>query len=204
MQPIKFETLSSKIQIEMSLFEDGGRRGDYLERENKLLFNDSRLGSLEVACLPRKFKSWQIDLQREKHKQQKDCIAKGIHRDAPDRWLFANLHHNLYEYGSLRVSDAICRFKELDNDDRRLGSGRKRTVNTSKNHKAIEKRIQRNPRVSMRQTARDMGISDRSVRRIAKTELGQKPYKLRKVQLLTEKKTRTALKMPKTFETGCK
>ncbi|GFY09564.1 hypothetical protein TNCV_4322421 [Trichonephila clavipes] len=33
-----------------------------------------------------------------------------------------------------------------------------------------------------------MGISDRSVRRIAKRELGLKPYKLRKVQLLTEKK----------------
>ncbi|GFY33536.1 uncharacterized protein TNCV_4538701 [Trichonephila clavipes] len=32
-----------------------------------------------------------------------------------------------------------------------------------------------------------MGISDRLVRRIAKTELGLKPYKLRKVQLLTEK-----------------
>ncbi|GFV63128.1 hypothetical protein TNCV_1345871 [Trichonephila clavipes] len=32
-------------------------------------------------------------------------------------------------------------------------------------HKAIEKRVQRNPRVSMRQIARDIGISDRSVRR---------------------------------------
>ncbi|GFW61107.1 hypothetical protein TNCV_4873171 [Trichonephila clavipes] len=47
----------------------------------------------------------------------------------------------------------------------------------------------------MRQTVRDMGISDRSVRRIAKTELRLKPYKLQKVQLLTEKKTRTAPKM---------
>ncbi|GFW42432.1 hypothetical protein TNCV_240291 [Trichonephila clavipes] len=40
----------------------------------------------------------------------------------------------------------------------------------------------------MRQIARDMGISDRLVRRIAKAKLGLKPYKLRKVQLLTEKK----------------
>ncbi|GFX61100.1 uncharacterized protein TNCV_4564961 [Trichonephila clavipes] len=39
----------------------------------------------------------------------------------------------------------------------------------------------------MRQIASDMGISDRSVKRIAKTELGLKSYKLRKVQLLTEK-----------------
>ncbi|GFW04590.1 hypothetical protein TNCV_2226081 [Trichonephila clavipes] len=49
------------------------------------------------------------------------------------------------------------------------------------------KRVQRNPRVSMRQITRDMGIRDRSVRRIAKTEIGLKPYKLRKVQFFTEK-----------------
>ncbi|GFW20365.1 uncharacterized protein TNCV_3458031 [Trichonephila clavipes] len=58
------------------------------------------------------------------------------------------------------VSVAICRFKELGNDDRRPGSERKRTVNTSRNRKAIEKRVQRNPRVSMRQITRDTGISD--------------------------------------------
>ncbi|GFW71467.1 uncharacterized protein TNCV_3459931 [Trichonephila clavipes] len=73
------------------------------------------------------------------------------------------------------VSDAICRFKELDRDVRRPGIGRKRTVNPSKNYK----RVLRNPRFSMRQIARDMVIIDRSVRRIAKTELGLKHYKLR-------------------------
>ncbi|GFW81924.1 uncharacterized protein TNCV_2885981 [Trichonephila clavipes] len=83
------------------------------------------------------------------------------------------------------VFDAICRFKELGNDSRRPESGRKRTVNNSRNHKAIEKRVQRNPRVSMRRIASDMRICDRLVRRIAKTEFGLKSYKLRKVQLLT-------------------
>ncbi|GFW96734.1 transposable element Tc3 transposase [Trichonephila clavipes] len=34
------------------------------------------------------------------------------------------------------VSDAICRFEELGNDGRRPGSGRKHTVNTSRNSKA--------------------------------------------------------------------
>ncbi|GFS92440.1 uncharacterized protein TNCV_1159371 [Trichonephila clavipes] len=84
------------------------------------------------------------------------------------------------------VSDAICHFKELGNDGRRLGSGRKCPVNISRNRKAIEKRVQRNLRASMRQIARDMGISDRSVRRITKTKLGLKPYKLRKFQHLSE------------------
>ncbi|GFW92460.1 putative LOC100569746 [Trichonephila clavipes] len=82
------------------------------------------------------------------------------------------------------VCDAICRFKELGNDDRRPESGRKRTVNNSRNRK----RVQRNPRVSMRHITRDMRIGDRLVRQIAKMELRLKPYKLRKVQFLTEKK----------------
>ncbi|GFT40391.1 paired domain-containing protein [Trichonephila clavipes] len=102
------------------------------------------------------------------------------------------------------VSDAIYRFKDLGNDGRHPGSGRKRTVSTSRNRKAIEKRVQRNPRVSMRQIARDMRISDRSVRRIAKTDLGLKPYKLQKKFSFSLKKTRTASKMPKTFEMGRK
>ncbi|GFU65796.1 paired domain-containing protein [Trichonephila clavipes] len=80
-------------------------------------------------------------------------------------------------------------FQTARNDGQRPGSGRKRSVNTSGNHKAIAKRVQRNPRVSMRQTTRDLGISDRSVRRITKTELERKTCKLRKVQLLTEKQT---------------
>ncbi|GFV55318.1 hypothetical protein TNCV_2268691 [Trichonephila clavipes] len=54
------------------------------------------------------------------------------------------------------VSDAIRRFKELGNDGRRLRSGRKYSVNSSRNCKAIEKRVQRNPRVSMRYIAHDM------------------------------------------------
>ncbi|GFU18362.1 DDE_3 domain-containing protein [Trichonephila clavipes] len=60
------------------------------------------------------------------------------------------------------VSDAICRFKELGNDGRCPESGRKRTESTSKNPKVIEKLAWRNPRLSMRQIARDIGISDRS------------------------------------------
>ncbi|GFX77062.1 uncharacterized protein TNCV_1072621 [Trichonephila clavipes] len=62
------------------------------------------------------------------------------------------------------VSDAICHFKELCNDGQRPGNERKCTINTSRNRKAIKKRVQRNPRVSMRQIAREMGISDRSVK----------------------------------------
>ncbi|GFW69131.1 uncharacterized protein TNCV_1818851 [Trichonephila clavipes] len=62
------------------------------------------------------------------------------------------------------VSDAICGFKELGNDGRSPERGLKLLINTSRNRKVIEKRAQRNPRVFMSQIARDMGISDRSVK----------------------------------------
>ncbi|GFV60639.1 uncharacterized protein TNCV_45911 [Trichonephila clavipes] len=45
------------------------------------------------------------------------------------------------------MSYSICRFKELGNDGGRPGSGRKRTVNTLRNRKAIEYRVQRDPRL---------------------------------------------------------
>lgn len=82
------------------------------------------------------------------------------------------------------VSDAICHFKELDNDRRRPGSGRKR--NTSNNPKANKKRVKRNPTFSMRNIAREIRISDQQVQQMAKTELRLLPYKFQKVQLLTE------------------
>ncbi|GFV96387.1 hypothetical protein TNCV_2869651 [Trichonephila clavipes] len=56
-------------------------------------------------------------------------------------------------------------------------SGLKKAKTHCKHLEGSKSEFQRNPRVSMRQIARDMGISDRSVKRIAKTELGLKLYK---------------------------
>ncbi|XP_054713697.1 uncharacterized protein LOC129223154 [Uloborus diversus] len=92
------------------------------------------------------------------------------------------------------VSKAIKRYKKLGHDGRCPGSGRKRTVNTSANRKIIKNRVQRNPRISMRKIARETGVSERSVRRMAKEELNLKTYKLQKVQLLTDDNKRVRLK----------
>lgn len=83
------------------------------------------------------------------------------------------------------VSRSVKRFRELGHTGRRPGQGRKRTVRTARNRERIRERVRRDPRVSMRKVARDTGINDRSVRRIAKEDLHLKPYKLHKAQLLT-------------------
>lgn len=62
-----------------------------------------------------------------------------------------------------------------------LSPGRgENAVNISNNLMIIKKRIDRNTRVSMRRINREV------VRQMAKNELGFKPYKLQKVQVLTD------------------
>ena len=85
------------------------------------------------------------------------------------------------------VSKAIKRYLELGNTQDRARSGRPRTENNARNRKIIRDRIKRNSRVSMRKISRETGIKRESVRLIAKNELGLRPYKLQRAQLLTEK-----------------
>jgi len=65
-------------------------------------------------------------------------------------------------------------------------SGRPRSVNNRRNRELIKKRVSRNPQISMRKVARETGISGTSVRRIVKNDLGLKPYKIQRAQLLTD------------------
>lgn len=91
------------------------------------------------------------------------------------------------------VSYAIKRFKELGHDGERSGRGRKCSVNTQRNRKVIKKRVQRNPRISMRKVAREMKINRETARLMAKEELGLRPFKMKKAQKLTEENKRTRL-----------
>ncbi|VDO77185.1 unnamed protein product [Heligmosomoides polygyrus] len=71
------------------------------------------------------------------------------------------------------VSKATIWYKELGYEGVRPGQKRKRTVNTFRIRNFIKKRVDRNPKTSMRKIARDIGVSPSSVRHIAKDELGQ-------------------------------
>jgi hypothetical protein len=74
-------------------------------------------------------------------------------------------------------------------------------VNTPRNRNVIRRRVARNPRVSMRKISRETGISATSVRRIAKNELGLRPYKLQKAQLLSDQNKAIRLQRSKVLLT---
>ena len=68
------------------------------------------------------------------------------------------------------------------------GSGpKKKTVTTPAMIRKVQKRIERNPRRSGRKMARELNISQRSMQRMLKDELGLKPLKFQKAQDLNDK-----------------
>ena len=83
------------------------------------------------------------------------------------------------------IYDVIKRVRGRGHADRKVGSGRKRTVREPKVVKQVRERIRRNPRRSMRKLADELKISDRSIRRIVHDDLKMKAYKRRRVAGLT-------------------
>lgn len=90
-------------------------------------------------------------------------------RDAPDRRMFSNLHHNLCEYGSLRGN--------------RHSEGRPRVTRTPRMEQNVLDTVRRNPSASVRAVATAVGESRNSVHRVLQRE-GLHPYHLQRVQLL--------------------
>ena len=78
------------------------------------------------------------------------------------------------------------RFQELGTMEDRDRSGRPRSARTPVKIKALRERIRRNPKRSLRKTAKDMNISHESVRTIVEQDLKMSPYKIRTRQLLTD------------------
>lgn len=72
--------------------------------------------------------------------------------------------------------------------------GRPVTVCTPQYRNKIKKRIERNPQRSMRSMARSDRVSDYSVRKVVKTQLGYRPYKIQKAHHLDDQKKANRLK----------
>ena len=85
-----------------------------------------------------------------------------------------------------KVYRAVKLFKELNTLQYRPRSGCPASANTSRNRSITCKRIKTNPKRSMRKMVKDLKISDRSVRRIVKNQLGYYHYKFQKFHYLTE------------------
>jgi transposase len=107
----------------------------------------------------------------------------------------ADIFHRLKSDGVSRpfISLTIKRWRETGSIADRPRTGRPRTVRTPERIKAVKARIRRNPRRSSRRLASQMGVSERSIRRILKEDLGLTPYKRRKVHGLSMQQRRARL-----------
>lgn len=85
----------------------------------------------------------------------------------------------------LFVGRTIKRFEETGSIKKRYGGGRRSTSTGRANVANVRKRMARNSERSAAQMARELNVSDRSVRRILKDKLKLKPFKRFKSQELT-------------------
>ena len=90
------------------------------------------------------------------------------------------------------VYRTIERYNETGSVNDRPRCGRPKSATKKSTVKKVKKRINRNPRRSATQMAKDMGISRGSMSSILKNDLELKPYKRQKVHELTaaQKKVR--------------
>ena len=91
------------------------------------------------------------------------------------------------------VCHTVNRFKELNSNEDRLQSSRPRNSRTSKVINAVRARIWRNPKRSIMKMAREMDVSEKTVRNIAKTVLRFSPIKLQTCNHLTNIQKETTL-----------
>lgn len=92
------------------------------------------------------------------------------------------------------VYRTLKRYSETGSTRKRHGGGWKLTATGPANVRKVREQIRRNPRRSARSIAKRLRISEGSVRTILKKRLNTFPYKLQKVQELTQQKKATRLK----------
>lgn len=91
------------------------------------------------------------------------------------------------------VYRTIKRYNETGSVNDRPRSGRPKSATTKKIVKKVRERIRQNPRRSANEMAKDMKISQSSMKRILDKDLGLKPYKHQKVHELTAKQKKVRL-----------
>ena len=84
------------------------------------------------------------------------------------------------------VYRTLRRFRETGKLSDRKRTGRPRSVRTRQKIKVVKERVRRNPARSIRKMAKDLNISECTMRRILHEDLGLRAFKKRKVHGLTE------------------
>ena len=92
------------------------------------------------------------------------------------------------EVGTCRkaIYNVMKRHHENGTTSERPIPGRKRSVLTSNITEVVKKRMARNPRRSLRKMAKEMHISQTSLRRLVKERLRMKAYKMSKRHMISE------------------
>ena len=91
------------------------------------------------------------------------------------------------------ISRTIDRFIETGSTNDRPRSGRPRSATGSEIQKKVAARIRRNPERSMRKMAADIKISERSMRRLVKRDLGLESLKTRVIHSLSAQQKKKRL-----------
>ncbi|KAI6656176.1 hypothetical protein LOD99_1509 [Oopsacas minuta] len=84
------------------------------------------------------------------------------------------------------VYRTIRRYNETGEVCDKARSGRPPSVTTPALQKLVRERIRRNPRRSMRKMAQELKVSESSVRKIVKVNLGMRSFRRKKVHFLSE------------------
>lgn len=95
------------------------------------------------------------------------------------------------------VYRTITRYNDTGSIAKRHGGGHQKTATSREMVQKVKKRLERNPRRSANQMAKELKISDRSIRRILKNDLKVKPYKIQKAHDLTPKQQQVRLERAK-------
>ena len=95
------------------------------------------------------------------------------------------------------VYRTITRYNGTNSVAKRYSGGRKKTASSPEMVRKVKVRIERNPRRSGNQMAKELKISQRSMRRILQNELNVKPYKFQKAHDLTAKQKKVRLERAK-------
>uniref|UniRef100_A0A6P4F0R8 Uncharacterized protein LOC108045962 n=1 Tax=Drosophila rhopaloa TaxID=1041015 RepID=A0A6P4F0R8_DRORH len=103
----------------------------------------------------------------------------------------------LLKVNKVFVYRTITRYNDTGSIAKRHGGGHQKTATSREMVQKVKKRLERNPRRSANQMAKELKISDRSIRRILKNDLKVKPYKIQKAHDLTSKQRQVRLERAK-------